>query len=191
MNLVDIIILAFVLIWIVRGFFVGFALTIATLAGMVCGIAAAIFFSPSLADMMRNMIENDMLRVLVAYFLIFFIVSTVFRILGFLLRDLLKKWKMTDLDAFLGAAVSTIEASLLVMIILLLLAQTPWEGVRRSISSSMLGPAFLKGAKLIVFNMPDEVREKLERYTKDPLDDPQPLPASPQPERSEDDRTII
>ncbi len=191
MNLVDIIIVVFILLWMVRGYFVGFSLTIATLAGMIGGIAAAIFFSPSLADMMRNMIENDMVRVLVAYFLIFFIVSTIFRILGFLLRDLLKKWKMTDLDAMLGSAVSSIEAVLIIMIVLLLISQTPWEGARRQISASTLGPVFLKGAKLVVFNMPDEVREKLEQYTREAPADPLPQPGSPEPERTEDEHNII
>ncbi|GAB4161340.1 MAG: hypothetical protein Kow00107_09120 [Planctomycetota bacterium] len=195
MTLVDIIIVAFLLAWMVRGFFVGFSLTVTTFAGMVGGIAGAIFLSPSLAGMMKGMIDNGTVRLLVAYFLIFFIISTIFRIIGYLMRNLLKKLKMTDLDSILGALVSGVEAVLIIVVVLLLLINTSWEGAKQAVSRSTLGPVFLEAAKVLVFNMPEDIRDRIEKYTEPIGREPgNGKPGEPSPEPSPtktDDHSFI
>ena len=197
MNLVDIIVIVFVFIWVVRGFFYGFALTLTTFAGILGGIACAIYFSKPLADMMGGMIKDDRMRVIIAYVLIFLVVSIAFRVLGLLMRELVKKLKLRSADAVLGAVVSGIEALLITMIALLLIVQSPWEKARASVAQSVTAPYILEGARVIVFNMPDDMRERLEKFLAKPpesndnrLNSPS-KPPSPSPSKKEDGHKFV
>ena len=171
-NLVDIIIVLFVIAWAVRGFYIGFSLTLTSFTGIVGGIAAAVFFSPYVADMMKSGIHSEVARTLVAYFLLFFIVSTIFRIIGILMKNALKKLKLSDIDAALGSVVSLLEAVVLCMVILLFVVQSPWETGRVSVSKSLLGRQLLHASKVIVFTMPDGVRGRLDDFLVAPPGEP-------------------
>ncbi|MDZ7816928.1 MAG: CvpA family protein [Planctomycetota bacterium] len=180
-NLVDIIMVVFVIAWAVRGFYVGFSLTLTSFTGIVGGIAAAVFFSPYVADMMKSGIHSEVARTLVAYFLLFFIVSTVFRILGILMKNALRKLKLSDIDAALGSVISLLEAIVLCMVILLFVVQIPWEAGRKSVSESLLGRQLLHASKIIVFTLPSDVRSRLDEFLVAPPGEP---PDNTEPEPS-------
>lgn len=161
MNLLDYIMIAVLIIWIIRGCFVGFMMTITTLAGIIAGITAAIFLSPYLAAAMKSWIDEEQARYLVAYCLIFLIVALVFRILGLVLRDVIKKMKLTGADMVLGGIASALEAVLIMMIALLVIVQSPWEKGKEQVRGSFLAPYLLEADKIVIFNLPENIRDKI------------------------------
>ncbi len=186
MNFVDVIIIAVALLWLVRGFVQGFFLTLTSLAGIVAGVMCAIYFSDSLASMM-GFIENESIRVFAAYILIFLIVSTGFRIVGLVFRGLIKKLKLGGVDSFLGAALSLVEAAALVIIMLLVVVQSPWEGGKRAVKESVLAPRLLYVSKMMIYNLPPDVQKKVEPYFRQAPSE-EPLP--PKKEKGTDKRYV-
>jgi len=176
MNWIDLLALLVVVIWIVRGFIFGFALSLMTLLGVVAGAVCAVFLSPPLADAMMGAIANPSLRLMIAYLLIFLIVVTVFRIIGLLMKEALKKLKLEGVDALLGGIVSGIEGVLLVMALLIVIIQSPWEDGRNAVGRSALGPLSLSAARAIVQRLPAEYGKEISPFLLEPP------PVRPSPE---------
>ncbi len=183
MNLVDIIIIVVVLLWMVRGYYVGFMMTLTTLCGMVVGLICAIYLSKYLAEAMQSFINDEMTRHLLAYLLIFLIVAIIFRIIGLLLRELIKKMKLGGADSVLGVLASAVEALLLIMIALLVIIQSPWEKTKAEVRNSLIAPYMLEGAKIAVFNLPEHLRKQIVRDIDNPDVKHEPSP-SPSPTSS-------
>ena len=167
MNLLDYAIIIFLALWLLRGYFTGFSLTLTSFLGIVCGVVAAILLSPYLGEMLESYIDSEMLCQLIAYFAIFFVVSSAFRILGLIMRKALVKMKLSDIDSYMGAMVSVLEAAVITVVVLLLIMWTPWEGGHKLVGESRIAKVMLTGAKVLSSNLPEDIREKLEPRLED------------------------
>ena len=163
MNILDILIVIFLLLWIIRGYFSGFSFTLTNLLGLICGITGAMIFSPTVAKMMDGYIKNQLIRELIAYFLIFFIITTTFRIIGIVMKKTLLKYKLRDVDSYMGALVSGLEAILLISIVILLFTWGPWETTRNMVGESKFAPAFYYVSRVIISNLPEDVQRQLQK----------------------------
>ncbi|MDZ7816929.1 MAG: CvpA family protein [Planctomycetota bacterium] len=167
MNLLDYAIIFFLALWLLRGYFTGFSLTLTSFLGIVCGVVAAVLFSPYLGQMLEEYIDSKMVCQLLAYFAIFFVVSSTFRILGLIMRKALVKMKLRDIDSYMGAMVSLLEASLITVVIIMLVMLTPWDGGHKLVGESRIAKVMLSGALLLSSNLPEDIREKLEPRIED------------------------
>jgi membrane protein required for colicin V production len=113
-------------ILIVRCALRGFIEEIMSMASVVLGILAAIFFYKNGAAFIRaNWIEMNVLPEVLAFAAIFLIVFLSIRFVEFLLKDIIYGINLYRLDRLLGMFFGIIEAFVLICLILFLVAVQP------------------------------------------------------------------
>ena len=104
MTVLDIILIAVFAFGLIRGFMSGFVKQIASLAGIVLGIAAAYLFAGSLAVKLSNFTDFPSPAVLASsYVLIFTIVFVICSLLGKLVENFISLINLGGLNRICGA----------------------------------------------------------------------------------------
>ena len=109
MNLLDLIIIAFMIFLIVRGFFRGFFREIGSLAGVIFGICLANLFQPQVTRLLSLFLPSGKFLALLGFALIFVVVLMVCNLMGRGLRRLFGKALVGWPDKIPGAGLATLK----------------------------------------------------------------------------------
>ena len=122
MNYLDIIILVPIVWFAIRGFMRGLILSIASLAGMVAGIYAAVLLQSQFATFLGNFLSfsNRYLSIL-AFILIFAAVITGFWVIGKLIEKMVDMAALGFANKFAGGIFGIIKALLITGVLLYLI----------------------------------------------------------------------
>lgn len=149
MNLLDILIIAVMILFIVRGILRGIIREIASLAGMILGIWLANFFQPQMTEYLRSYLPNSQFLPLISFALIFTAVLALSNFLGWLFKLLLKKTFFGWADRTLGAGLATVKGVILIYLVIVIVtfflpAKTPL------IAKSRLAPLIIASYQSMV-----------------------------------------
>lgn len=119
-NWVDILFLVTVILLVFNGFRNGFVMSLINLVSIPLGIAAALYFGPSLTSQLAG--NNLPATPLISYIVLFFGVVLVLHLIATSLRRTLKHIPVIGCsDELLGGAVGFVEAWLIWLILLIIL----------------------------------------------------------------------
>lgn len=119
MNLIDILVWAVLLFFIVKGFLKGFVREICSLLGLVMGIWAACKYYPSLSAAIRPYIHlPHNISSIISFVLIFLIVGLLFFFLGHLLTVIFKFVLLGGVNRLGGMVFGFLEGGLILCVLL-------------------------------------------------------------------------
>lgn len=119
MTVIDIIILGFLLLGLVRGFLKGFFVEVASLAALIAGIYGAIHFSFYASEMMADKVNWDEKTINVTAFAITFIVIVlVISLAGKALTKLANFAALGILNKLLGALFGAVKMAVILSVLL-------------------------------------------------------------------------
>ncbi len=120
MNTLDIILAIILGFGLIRGFFKGFIVEVASLAGLVLGIYGAIYFSYILSDMIKPHSNWDpSILQLVSFAGTFLIILILVSLAGKLITKLAENLSLGILNKLMGGIFGLLKVALIVSIVLL------------------------------------------------------------------------
>jgi membrane protein required for colicin V production len=143
---IDIVFAALIIILMIRSALRGFVGELLSMASLVLGALAAVFFYKNGAALIRTKIfaEVRFLPEILAFAALFLIVFLVIKVLESILKDIIERINLGGLDRFLGVVFGFFEGLLAVALILLALSVQPLfapEGLLRgSVFAELLLP---------------------------------------------------
>ncbi len=119
MNIIDIILLVFLLFGFIRGFIKGFFVELASLVGLIAGIYGALHFSYIFVDLLEGWISWEKKYIeLSAFGITFILIVVAVALLGKLLTKISNIIALGLVNKFLGALFGLLKTGLLLSIIL-------------------------------------------------------------------------
>lgn len=146
-NLVDILIVAFLLFFMIKGFLKGFVREVCFLLGLLLGFWAAFRYYPSAVVAMRSFIQlPHHIASVIAFIIIFLTLGFLFFFLGHLLTQLLEKYKIAgSLNRSGGIAFGFLQgAFLLCMILYFASMKSIPDSLRGMLLKSRTAPTFIQ-----------------------------------------------
>ena len=162
MNLLDIIIIAAVVFFLIRGIFRGIVREIGSLAGVVLGIWLANAYHPQLAGLLKGLIPPGDYLPLIAFALIFLVVVVVCNLLGWLFKKFFQKIFLGWVDRILGACLALLKGILLSYLIIVLVTFLAPQG-SPLVTQSRLAPFIVTSYQTIVGLIPPGFHGKLKK----------------------------
>jgi len=148
MNILDIIVLAILIFFVVRGIFRGFFKEFASLAGFFLGIWLAIHYQVRMVSLLKPYIDSENILHYGSYLLIFISVFLICNQIGGGLRKLVKKTFIGWIDKFLGANIAILKAIIVInLIFVLLVIFIPHSSI---ITKSRLAPSIRKSYLMMI-----------------------------------------
>jgi len=143
MNILDYIIIAFLLYLILRGIFKGFIREIFSLAGVIVGIWLGNLFQPWFTGIIKQHLPLSQNLALLSFIILFIGIVVIFNILGWSLSLILKKTPMGWPDRTFAAVLALFKGVIITYLAIIILtfylpAKTPL------ISESTLAPWIVK-----------------------------------------------
>ena len=167
MNPLDIIIVATMGFFIVRGIFRGFIKEIASLAGVVLGIWLAIRLQPQVADYLKPYLPSTQFLGLISFAAIFFLVLLFCNLFGWTLKLLFKKGFLGWADRTLGAGLAATKGLVITYLGIVLLTFFLPSGAP-IMARSKLAPLIIASYQtLISLVSPDVYQNWKEKFTGD------------------------
>ncbi len=162
MNILDIIIIAAVIFFLIRGVFRGIVREIGSLAGVVLGIWLANAYHPALAVLLKSFIPPGKYLPLIAFALIFLVVLVFCNLLGWFFKKLFQKVFLGWVDRILGACLALLKGVVLSYLVIVLIAfLAPQDS--SLIKQSRLAPLVISAYQAMVERIPKNSQEKLKR----------------------------
>ncbi|QQO08231.1 CvpA family protein [Breznakiella homolactica] len=126
-TVIDIIFAALILILIIRCALKGFVEEFMSMASVVLGILAAVFFYKNGGQFIRSKfgMEIQVIPELIAFIALFLIVFIVVKFVEYLLRDIVNRINLTGIDRILGVVFGLLEGVVLVSLVLLIISIQP------------------------------------------------------------------
>lgn len=168
MNLLDGLILVWLLVGVWRGFRLGAVKSAIVLAGWFVALIFASKFAPILALFLQPFIDGKVAQITVAFFVIALIVVVVARLIGWLIAKTLSALKLNLLDrlfgAVLGAGINLTKILILLNVASLVLIQLP--SAKQSVMIKALMP-FAPVTQMVVSDVLKEAWQEVENPYKD------------------------
>ncbi len=162
MNILDIIIIAAVIFFLIRGIFRGIVREIGSLAGVVLGIWLANAYHPTLAVLLKAFIPPGKYLPLIAFAVIFLVVLVLCNLLGWFFKKLFQKIFLGWVDRILGACLALLKGIVLsYLIIVLVTFLVPRDS--SLIKQSRLTPVIISAYQAMVELIPKGSHEKLKK----------------------------
>jgi len=162
MNILDIIIIAAVLFFLIRGIFRGIVQEIGSLAGVVLGIWLANLYHPLVAGFLKGFIPPGKYLPLIAFALIFLVILVLCNLLGWLFKKLFQKIFLGWFDRILGACLALLKSVVLsYLIIVLVTFLAPRDS--SLVTQSRLSPVIISAYQAMVGLIPKGSHEKLKK----------------------------
>lgn len=121
MNPLDLIIIAIMLFFIVRGIFRGFFKEVGSLAGVILGIWLAALYHPQMTDYLKIYIPTGNFLPLISFALIFAIVMIICNFAGLGLKMMMKRLFFGWADRGMAVALAIMKGLILTYLIIVLL----------------------------------------------------------------------
>ena len=166
-NLLDVLILACMVFFVVRGIFRGFVREVGSLAGIILGIWAACVYHPQLTVFLRHFIGSWKYRPLLSVALILLGVLICCNVAAWLMHKIIRKIFLGWADRTLGAGLAVLKG--VVIIYFAIVVMTFFVPPHSSfVSDSKLAPAIVRSYQSImgVFSPEayDNLKHKFIRY---------------------------
>ena len=170
MNILDIIIIAAVIFFLIRGVFRGIVREIGSLAGVVLGIWLGNLYYPEVAHLLKSFIPPGKYLPIIAFALIFLVVLVLCNLLGWLFKKFFQKLFLGWIDRILGAGLALLKGLVLsYLIIVLVTLIAPRESTL--VKQSRLAPVIVRtyGAMidLIPVGSHEKIRKSFDKKKKD------------------------
>jgi membrane protein required for colicin V production len=162
MNLLDIIIIAVMFFFMLKGILRGFIREIASLAGVITGIWLANLFQPQMTEYLKSYVPAIDSLPLISFVIIFVSVLIVSSLLGWFLKLSFKKADFGWADRTLGVGLATLKGVIIVYLVIVLLtffipAKTPL------IADSKLAPLVIMSYQSMVRLISPDDYQKLKK----------------------------
>lgn len=159
MNLLDVLIIACMVFFIVRGIFRGFLRETGSLAGIILGIWAACLYHPQITGFLRLFFPAWKYLPLLSVALVIFTVLVLCNVAAWLLHKFITKVFLGWADRMLGAGLAVLKGVIIIYFAIVLL--TVFVPSRSSfIAGSCLAPAIVRSYQSIVGLLSPEAYEK-------------------------------
>ena len=162
MNILDIIIIAAIVFFLIRGIFRGIVREIGSLAGVVLGIWLANAYHPQLANLLKGLIPPGNYLPIIAFALIFLVVLVVCNLLGWVFKKFFQKIFLGWVDRILGACLALLKGIVLSYLIIVLVIFLAPQG-SPLVTQSRLAPVIINSYKTIIGLIPPGFHEKLKK----------------------------
>lgn len=148
LNLLDYIIIAFVLFLVIRGIMRGFIREISSLAGVILGVWLGNLYQPWLTNILKQHLPLPQYLPLLSFILLFVAILIICNLLGWSLKLFFKNALIGWFDRCLGAVLALLKGVLLTYLAIVLLtfyvpSKTPF------IAGSTLSPWIIKSYQRI------------------------------------------
>jgi membrane protein required for colicin V production len=162
MNFLDIIILAAVIFFLIRGIFRGIVREIGSLAGVVLGIWLANAYHPQVAMFLKSFVPPGKYLPFVAFALIFIFVLLLGNLVGWLFKKLFQKMFLGWVDRILGACLALVKG---IVLSYLFIAVVTFLAPQDSslVTQSRLAPLVVSAYQTMVRLVPEGSHETLKR----------------------------
>ncbi len=140
MNIIDVVIIVFVLIFCVKGYIKGFINEIFTLIIIVLGLTGSFLFYKPLSSSVFTFIENRSLSFIVSFLSIFVFITVVLIIIRNAITKMVDSFQLTNIDYLLGLLVGFIKGTVLIGAILIFLNNHPVMNLDIAINRSLIFP---------------------------------------------------
>ena len=121
MNPLDLVIIAVMVFFIIRGLFRGFFREIGSLAGVILGIWLAVQYQPQMANYLKAYVPTLKYLPLISFGLIFVIVLVLCNLAGLALKMMMKKLLFGWADRGLGVTFAILKGIILTYLVIVLL----------------------------------------------------------------------
>ncbi len=160
MNWLDIAIAAILLFSVIPAVINGLVREIVTLAAVVIGILAALWYYPGPARWLEPYTSSPTVAGFVGFFLIFLSFLVVGLVVSKLLGALLKAGGLRWFDRLLGAAFGLLRGALVAgALVMALVAFLPGKGGDEAVARSRLAPGVLYCARTIAALAPQQLKQ--------------------------------
>ena len=156
MNFADLLFLLIAVFFVIKGFFRGFISEFMSMAALIVGLLAALVFQNQVAALLKEMIKNDTLRPLAAFFLIFLGTYIIIKLLELMLHNAIEAIKMNSLDRLLGFVWGLLETSVIILIVVYLIYSLKFKAGMSFLEESVVAQYardFLKSLNIGDFNL--------------------------------------
>lgn len=143
MNVLDIVCITIIVVAAIRCAFRGFIREVMSMAALIFGIVAAVFFSKAGAIIIDTYVGYSNWNQIIAFLVIFLVVYLVVKLLEGLLHRLFERIHLERLDRSLGFFLGLAEGAIVVILVVYLLKVQPLFDV-----SSVLDSSFVAGIVL-------------------------------------------
>lgn len=120
-NLLDLILALILGFTIIRGLWIGFSRSAASLLGILLGFWAGMTYFSFLSDRLTPLIKEELVRSLVSFSFLFILVYLAFTIAGIIIKGLLKTLHLTWADRVMGGGIGLVKGLILTGVIIFLL----------------------------------------------------------------------
>lgn len=121
MNPLDLVIIAVMVFFIVRGIFRGFFREIGSLAGVILGIWLAVHYQPQMTSYLKAYVPTLIYISLISFGLIFIIVLVLCNLAGLALKMMMKRLLFGWADRGLGVTLAILKGIILTYLVIVLL----------------------------------------------------------------------
>ena len=170
MNLLDIIIIATMGFFILRGMLRGFIRELASLIGVIVGIWLANVLQPQVTNYLRAYLPSSQSLPLISFLIVFGVVLFVSNFLGWVLKLFFQKTFFGWADRSLGAGLATIKGVILTYLVLVLLTfylpgKTPL--IAESKLSKLVIDSYQSMIRLVSPSHYQNLKKKIEKKTEE------------------------
>ncbi|MBQ6904628.1 MAG: CvpA family protein [Spirochaetia bacterium] len=161
MNFADLLFLLIALFFVIKGFFRGFISEFMSMAALILGLLAAMLLRAQVSGFLKDMIKNDTLRLIVAFFLVFIGTYILVKLFEMLLHNAIEAIKMNSLDRLLGLVWGLLETSVIVLIAVYFIYSLKFKAGISFLEDSVVAKYardFLEGLNIGDFNL-DKVKD--------------------------------
>jgi membrane protein required for colicin V production len=170
MNLLDIIIIATMGFFILRGMLRGFIRELASLVGVIVGIWLASVLQPQMTDHLRAYLPSGQSLPLISFAIVFGVVLFVCNFLGWVLKLFFQKTFFGWADRSLGAGLATLKGVILTYLVLVMLTfflpgKTPL--IAESKLSKLIIDSYQSMIRLVSPSHYQNLKKKIEKKTEE------------------------
>ncbi|MFA6284158.1 MAG: CvpA family protein [Desulfurivibrionaceae bacterium] len=155
MNSIDIGVIAIILIFLVRGVWIGFVRQLASLAGLILGYLFAGRYYEQISPRLAPVISSPQLCFLVTYVLLFLAVFLAVLALGFVLRKVMSVSLLDWFDRLMGGIFGLVKAGVLTTVLFMVISGMLADS-NALITGSRAAPYLTKSSGFLLSFVPDQ-----------------------------------
>jgi len=155
MNSIDIGVIAIILVFLVRGIWIGFVRQLASLAGLILGYLFAGRYYEQISPRLSSVISSPQLCFLVTYVLLFLAVFLAVLALGFVLRKVMSVSLLDWFDRLMGGIFGLVKAGVLATVLFMVISGMLADS-NALITGSRAAPYLTKSSGFLLSFIPDQ-----------------------------------
>ena len=155
MNSIDFGVIAIILIFLVRGIWIGFVRQLASLAGLILGYLFAGRYYEQISPRLSSVISSPQLCFLVTYALLFLAVFLGVMGLGFVLKKVMSISLLDWFDRFMGGFFGLVKAGVLTTVLFMVISGLLADS-NPLMANSLTAPYLAKSSGFLLSFVPDQ-----------------------------------